>query len=329
VSAPPLSFVTVVFEEELPLLQLQARSMSLYLDPDAVEELVVIDNSTRGMPGRVHDAVLRGYGGLADAVRVLRPRDICRVPGTIGWRSQQVLKLSVAGRLTSERFVVLDAKNHFIDTAGAGLFVAPDGRGRVTAHSYERHALRPALEHVLVYLGLEPSDHVGCFTGTVTPFTFDAALVVSMMQDIERRSRRSFADEFVANALTEFFLYSGWLLSTGRSFEDVYDIHRAPWPAVWPGSGNQGGVDEAIARAVERGSAGFAVHRKALARLDARNAATLAAFWTEKRLFPSVERATGFITEFKRAYRRARFAKQVRELPHRARRVPRRWRGRV
>jgi hypothetical protein len=316
----PLSLVTVVFEEEVPLLQLQARSMARFLDPGAVDGIVVIDNSARGMPDRARAELLAGYGGLADAVRVLRPGDICRVPPTIGWRSQQVLKLSVAGRLATERFAVLDAKNHLIDTTDAGVFVAPDGRARATAHSYERHALRPMLEHVLTYLGLDPADHFGRFTGTITPFTFDTSLVVAMIRDLERRSGRSFADEFVANDLTEFFLYSGWLVAGGRSLEDVYDIQPTPWPAVWPASANCGGVEEAIDRAVERRSPGFAVHRKALARLDAGNAGRLAAFWAGRGLFPSVDEAERFIAGFGRSYRRARVAKQLRELPHRARR---------
>jgi hypothetical protein len=325
----PLTFVSVVFEEEYRLLELQARSMGMFLDPAAVAEIIVIDNSAGGMPGRVRADVVAGYDGLADAVRVLRPRDITRVPGTIGWRAQQVLKLSVAHRVSTARYVVLDAKNHLIDAAGAALFVAPDGRPRVTAHGYERHALRPMIEHVLKYLGLDPTEHVERFTATITPFTFDTSLVAAMLRDIERRSGRPFAEEFVANDLTEFFLYTGWLIAGGRSLDDVYDIHQAPWPVVWPGSANRGGVEDAIARADERRSPGFAVHRKALAHLDGENAKTVARFWTDKHLFSSVGEAERFIADHAHAYRRARVRKQVRELPHRARRVPRQMRERL
>lgn len=324
----PLTFVSVVFEGEYGLLELQARSMATYLDPDAVAGLVVIDNSARGMPAPVRADLLSAYGELANAVRVLRPHEICRVPGTIGWRAQQVLKLSVANHVSTDHFVVLDAKNHFIHAADSALFVASDGRARVTAHSYERHTLRPALEHVLTYLGIDPIAHLGRFTGTITPFTFDTTLVTSMLSDIEDRSGRPFADEFVANELTEFFLYTGWLLAGGRTFNDVFAVNQAPWPVVWPGSLDRGGVGEAIAHACERGSPGFGVHRKALARLDRRNAGALAAFWTGRALFPSADAAERFIAEFRRTYRRARVAKQVRELPHRARRVPRRLRER-
>src|SRR5262249_23294214 len=156
-------------------------------------------------------------------VRILRGGDICAVPGTIGWTAQQVLKLSVADQLSTEHYVVLDAKNHFIDRAGSSLFVASDGRARATVHGYKNHSLRPMFEHVLAYLGLDPNDYLERFTGTITPFTLDTALVRTMMQDIERSRGRPFADEFVANDLTEFFLYSGWLVANGRSLDQVYE----------------------------------------------------------------------------------------------------------
>jgi hypothetical protein len=322
----PLTFVSVVFEQEYGLLELQARSVRLFLDPNAIGEIIVIDNSARGMPAGVRSALLSEYGSVADAVRVLRSDDICAVPGAIGWTAQQVLKLSVADQLSTDHYVVLDAKNHFIDTASSSLFVAPDGRARTTAHGYENHSLRPMFEHVLTYMGLEPKDYVERFTGTITPFTFDTTLVRTMMRDVERRRGRPFADEFVANDLTEFFLYSGWLVANGRSLDDVYEFQRGPWPTIWPGSANGGGVDEAIRHAEERRSAGFAVHRRALARLDAHNSRTLAAFWTSKGLFATDADAEHFIAAFARAYRRGQFARQIRELPHRARRT---WRGKL
>ena len=211
----PLAFVTVVFESERLLLELQARSIAIFLVPELVAEIVVIDNSKCGLGVDARSRLLAEYGPLAPLVRFLRPADICDVPATTGWRSQQVFKLAVAGQLTSQRYVVLDAKNHFVAVPDLGYFEAPDGRARVNTYGYENHPLRPAFENVMKYLSLDPKAYLDRFTATVTPFVMDVPLVKAMMADIAQRGGTSFAKEFVANDLLEFFLYSGWIIHYG------------------------------------------------------------------------------------------------------------------
>jgi hypothetical protein len=326
-----LTFVSVVFEAEYSLLRLQARSMAAFLVRDLVAEIVVIDNSARGMPPATAAALLGEYGDLSPRVRVLRPRDICRFPGTTGWRSQQILKICTASHLTTERYVVLDAKNHFVSTVPPEFFEAPDGRPRAQAHSYEQHPHRPALEQALQYLGLDPADHVGRFTATVTPFVLDVGIVTSLIHGIERRSRRDFAREFIANDVTEFLLYGAWIVASGRSLDDVYQLHADSWPVVWPRSAHRAGVEEAIRLAGEAQAPVFTVHRKALGRLDAEACRSLAAYWTSRGLFPSTADAGRFLADVVREIDRARLRKRIRirELPHRAKDVPRRLRRKL
>lgn len=301
-AASSLSFVTVVFEAEFALLHLQARSMAVFVPRDLVREIVVIDNSARGMPADVRDGVMAGYGALAPLVRILRARDISRVPSTTGWRSQQVLKLCVAELLDGDRYVVLDAKNHFVRTLEPSFFTAADGRLRAVFYSYSTHTLRGDLEHVLRYLGLDPADHVEHFTATVTPFALDATVVTAMIRGIEERSGNDFAREFVANDLLEFFLYAGWIVAGGRSLEDVYDSDQVYCPIVWLDAAHLAGVQDAVRTAEERQTPLFAVHRRALAKLDRDSSAAIAEFWVRSRLFPSTEEAGRFIGDFQRAY---------------------------
>ena len=47
-----LSAVTVVFEAEVPLLELQARSMARHVPVDVFAAILVIDNTRRGLPDR-------------------------------------------------------------------------------------------------------------------------------------------------------------------------------------------------------------------------------------------------------------------------------------
>jgi hypothetical protein len=315
--------VTVVFEPEHLLLWLQARSMATFLPDDLVEEIVVVDNSSRSMSARVREHVMAEYGPLSAKVRILRPRDICSMPRMVGYRSQQVLKLCVANHVATEHFVILDAKNHFVATIERGLFEAPDGRARLGTNSYVSHRLRPRLEHALRYVGLNPGAYVQQFTTTVPPFVFVTAVVKSMIDDIERNSGRSFPREFDANALTEFFLYASWIVAHNGSLDDFYELQPASRPYIWAKAADLEGVERAIQAATDARSAVFAVHRLALSRLDAESAAALSDFWVSRGLFPTVGEAERFITEFSRAYQRAELHARLRDLPRKASGLPR------
>lgn len=320
-----LTFVIVGFAAEFPLLQLQARSMAAFVPEGLVREILVIDNSADGMPPRVAESLMNGYGRLSRLVRVVRPEDVCVVPPVRGWQSQQLLKLRAADLVTTDRYAVLDAKNHFVEPLRGDFFEAPDGRARVNVYSYEAHPLRPALERVLDYLGLDPADHVGRFTATVTPFVLDTGIVRAMMRDIECRSGRSFEQEFVARDLTEFFLYAGWIIADGRSLEDTYEFHQVFCPNVWWHSASLAGVRKAVRAARERQTPLFSVHRLALARLNRDSRSVLADFWADRGLFASHEEAHRFLMEF----RRAMYSEVLRELLHEAMWLPRRMMRRV
>lgn len=301
------------------LLRLQARSIALYLPESSVAEILVIDNSARGMNSSRRNLLLEDYGHLRSRVRILRPRDICEVPRTIGWRGQQVLKMAVAGLVTTDHYVLLDAKNHFVAPADPGFFLAPDGRARVNVYSYETHPLRPQFENVLRYLHLDPAEHVSHFTATVTPFVLQRSQVLSMMADIERRSGHSFAEEFVANDLLEFVLYSGSILAGGRKLEEVFDFHQVVCPVVWPRGANLENLTRLIAASDDARTPLFSLHRKALAALDEPSVVALAEFWAERGLFASPEQGVRYVQLFRKDFVTYERRRKVREAPHRLR----------
>lgn len=323
------TFVSVVYEAEYPLLELQARSMAVHLRADQVRDIFVIDNSAKGMPEALRRALLADYGPLARMVTIFRPEDICRAPGAVGWNAQQVLKLSIASRVRSRYFVVLDAKNHLIGPLPVGYFEAADGRLRVPSYSYETHPLRKNLEHVLGYLHLDPSPQVRRFTATVTPFALNTAVVTSMIADIERRSGRSFAREFLQNDLTEFFLYAGWIIAQGHELREFYDLDLPLAPTIWPRAAGVPGVIAATASADEGRSPFFAVHRRALAVLGAESARLLADFWAGRGLFPSPAAAREFLAGYARLHEREAKAQARRDLPRKLLAVPRKVRRKL
>jgi len=321
----PLTFVTPVFEAELALLHLQARSFAVHVPEDLAHEVVVLDNTRRGL--RSPRTLLDAYGPWASRVRILRPDDVCELPTVSGWRSQQVLKLAVAGLVETPRYVTLDAKNHLVASAPPSFFEAPDGRIRVRGYSYREHPLRPALARVLTYLGLDPAAHVDHFAATVTPFTLDTGVVRAMLADVEARSGRSFAREFVSQELTEFFLYAGWLVRRDGTIDGLYELTDAVNPVVWPRSATPDGVRSVIASAA--GSPIFGVHRDAVPLLDAEARDVLGGFWAERGLVPDRAAGVDLLVRLRHDHDRQRRRQQVRDLPPRALTLARRTRRSV
>lgn len=286
-----VDFVTVVFESELRLLDLQARSFQRYLRSDQVDQILVIDNCRRPLR---REPFLRSYGDHAAAVRFVRPEQLTTVKAT-GWQVQQVLKLAVADLVGTEHYVTLDAKDHFVAPVPDDYFVA-DGRAKVPAYSFAGHPLRPALERVLAYLGLDPSEYLEHFPATVTPFPLHTATVKDLREYITQRSGRRFAEEFVGQGLTEFFLYSGYRYLTGTADQLILLDHQAP--RIWKGGSTAEQVAATIAAATDPV---FSVHRRALAAMDATARGLVVDFWIERGLLSRAE-AAGFVRRFRREY---------------------------
>ncbi|MEW1835206.1 DUF6492 family protein [Microbacterium sp. NPDC079995] len=301
----PLTFVTVVFEAEVPLLELQARSMSRYLDPASVKDIVILDNCVLGLSGRSRRRLLREYGALQSRVRFVRTSELIDPGATGGWRSQQAAKLAIARRVQTTHYVVLDAKNHFTRAASASEFVDTAGRAFGRSHPYTSHPLRGSLVWTLTYLGAGASlaeQALGAFPPTATPFVFDTDTVRALMDDIERRSGLAFADEFERRKLLEFFLYAGWVETRGPGLAALRNNRSVPSPTVWPKAASVDGVRAAIAEHRREDAAVFAVHRQVLAAADPAARDRIAEAWTTFGLFPDAASADRFIRRFRRRY---------------------------
>jgi len=296
-----LAIVTVVFEAEYDLLELQARSFDAFLDGETVERIIVIDNSSSGMPSRRRRSLLRSYGRHAGQVDIRRNSDIALVPSTIGWKSQQVLKIRVADTVGTSAYVVLDAKNHLIRPTGRDVFVSGD-RPRANFYHYDTHPLRGTLETVLDYFVLDRPSHIARFTATATPFLLLSAACTALVADLEVREGTLFADLFVERGFTEFFLYSAWLESTGSVLDRLYDDSGIPNPVVWPKGRSRDGVAATLALAEQKQAHVLSIHRTALARMD-RDATTLIVdFWVRLGFFHSVGAARAFIRRYRARY---------------------------
>ena len=235
-----LSLVTLFFEAETSLLALQARSMTTFHAPGEFEQVIVIDNTRGGISHRTRRRLDREFGPWQERVRFVRPEEIVDLPPMPGWVAQQVLKLLVHRLVTSEHYVVLDAKNHWNQPTGRDTFVNADGRARGASHTYRGHALEARVAGVMRYLGVEPDSWLDGFPVTHTPVVLSPAVVAALVRGVEARSGRPFAVEFHRADLLEFPLYASWLIAEHGTLDGHIDGSTVRSTTIWPSMGPVG-----------------------------------------------------------------------------------------
>jgi Family of unknown function (DUF6492) len=289
------SFVTVVYEAEYSLLLVQARSMQLYCPIEIVEDIVVIDNSKTGISPSWKNRLLASYGQLATFVRFVNAQEIARVPqGVGGYWSQQLLKLMVSLIIHTERYIILDAKNHLVFPLARSFFEAPDGRARINFHSYEDHVLRYGLERVLTYLELEYTSYIDSFAMCATPFIMYTNISKELIKYFSERERRAFECIFIKRELFEFFLYIGYIIHRKVKLDELYLDGQGYCPTVCSPHRTEECLRE-ITLATEMQKPFFSLHSRAIARLSTKSRRAIANLWWNRRLFDSVNSANRFL----------------------------------
>jgi Family of unknown function (DUF6492) len=291
------TFVTVAHEEDWSVLGLQARSLHLYLPEDLVAEILVVDNSSAGAPAEFLEALLRDYGRLAARVRILSAQEVGDIPdGTEGWFSQQILKLMVSNEIATDRYIALDAKNHLVFPLRRSFLEIGD-KIPSWLTNYEKHTLRPYLEKSLRYFGVNPHDHVRAFLPAITPYTLPTAIVRDLIRVVVQREGKPFPAAFLEQRFSEFFLFAAFLRVLEKT-EEIYDFSGIPCSTIWDENAIRGARNlmHHIRRAQKNALPFFAVHRRAVPWLDDKSRRTIAEFWHQRGLFPSVADGVDWLT---------------------------------
>jgi hypothetical protein len=291
------TFVTVVFKTDYSLARLQARSLARYLSADFADEIYVIANQGLNGCDEWQQPMLRDYGPLVDKVRFLDAGHVATVPANItGWQSQQILKLMVARFVSSDRYVVLDAKNHLLFPLSSEFFENGE-KIRLPCIDYENHEMRQHLDNSLRYFGVCDHDIVRTFFPTTTPFVFPTRIVKDLLVHVTRRERLSFAAAFDSLGTTEFLLFGGFLRAQSGGIPHFYDMSGPHCPVIWPETAIHGyaAVKRVTARVEDKGLPFFTVHRYALPLLDDESKEAVAALWVRRQLFENIEDALVFV----------------------------------
>ena len=215
-----IDICTVVFDAELDVLKLQARSIELYCKDIGLKNIFVMVNDSSQV-----DPVW--YGAFADRVRVI-PRDKfgCAWSDN-GWVSQQVLKLLGAAMSDNAWCMIVDAKTLFVRPVDLDQMIVD---GRAATGNMPIYPVFDASRNITNQLfDIDLPAQLG--PGGV-PFFVEPRMVRDMIEEVERRTGQLFGNYFQQQGmLTEFILYSGYVWYRDQSFDNRYHPQSRILPA--------------------------------------------------------------------------------------------------
>jgi hypothetical protein len=219
-----IDLVTVVFQDELPVLKLQAASVARYCQNIGIRNIYVVVNDD---DNAIQHIDVDWWGELANRVMIL-PRSVFSTEFVDnGWVSQQVLKLLAASMSHNAWSMVLDAKTIFVRDVELAELIDPQGRAQVglmptfSVFEYARLIVNELFD-------INMTQQLG--PGGV-PFMLHNNTVRLMLGEISFLTDQSFPVWFQAHGrLTEFMLYSGYVQYKFGSFDKLYSdqLHFRP-----------------------------------------------------------------------------------------------------
>jgi len=215
-----IDIVTVVFEQEIPVLRAQAQSIALNCQRIGVRNIYVVLNDTETIAAQIDPS---WWGPLANNVLVIPRTAFSTAFVENGWVSQQVLKLMTAAMSYNTYSMILDAKTIFVRELDPDTVV--DATGRIQTGILPLYPVfAPAKKIVDKLFEMDLQRQVG--PGGV-PCIVHNDTVRMMIAEVTLRTRTSFPIWFQSQGvLTEFVLYSAFVQHLCGDIGVLYDQHN-------------------------------------------------------------------------------------------------------
>jgi len=211
-----IDIVTVVFDQELDVLRVQAQSIEIFAQNLGIKNIYVLVNDTDTVAKKIQP---HWWGACQHKVHVL-PRSVFSTDWIDnGWVSQQVLKLLASSLSYNIWSMVLDAKTLLVNPMQADMFVK--GSHQLTLGTAPvLEVFQPACQIASQLFGV-PITHVAQPSGV--PFFFHNQTVREMIVKIGQQTDQSFPTWFQQQGmLTEFVLYSAFIKYKYGDLNQVY-----------------------------------------------------------------------------------------------------------
>lgn len=211
-----IDICTVVFDAEIPTLKLQAQSIARYCNTIGIQTIYIVINS-EALADRIDKS---WWGVLAERVQLVPRNTFSTNWVDNGWVSQQVLKLLTASLSFNTWTMVLDAKTIFVRELT--LTDLLDSQQRPRVGELEIYPVFDASRNIVNQLfDINLTKQLG--PGGV-PFFVHNQTVRDMINVIELGQRVDFPTWFQEQGmLTEFILYSGYVISQDGTFDQLYN----------------------------------------------------------------------------------------------------------
>ena len=215
-----IDICTVVFDAELDVLKLQARSIELYCQHIGLKNIFVMVNDASPVDPA-------WYGSFADHVRVVPRSTFGCSWSDNGWVSQQVLKLLGAAQSNNAWCMIVDAKTLFVRPVELDQVLAD---GRAATGNMPIYPVFDASRNITNQLfGIDLPAQLG--PGGV-PFFVEPSLTRELIAEVEHRTGQLFGNYFQQQGmLTEFILYSGYVWYQDKTFDKRYHPQSRIIPA--------------------------------------------------------------------------------------------------
>ena len=220
-----MDFVSVVFDNkiEVDLLKLQLITFR-NVNIDIVNTLFILFNDNKYKLSKWLDDILECCPvNLRWKIQFIFPSDLVVLPkGEVyvsNWYSQQFTKLAVSKIISTKHYVVLDAKNHFINSITHETFFREDDKIKLYQETHNDDLLN-FYSNCFRYFGIDDIEkhnpfNSPCYIQTTTPFVFITNECKSMITYIEQKENTTFYDFFYNSCkYTEFFLYFAYICFT-------------------------------------------------------------------------------------------------------------------
>jgi hypothetical protein len=256
-----IDIVTVVFDEEIPVLRAQAQSIALYCKKIGIRNIYVVLNDEETVAAKIDPA---WWGEFASAVLVVPRSTFSTEFVQDGWVSQQVLKILAASMSYNTWSMVLDAKTIFVRELDPRDIT--DEQGRMCVGTQDIYPVfEPSRLIINQLYNIDLKQQLG--PGGV-PFFFQNDAVRLMIAETTFITGQSFPHWFQARGrITEFMLYAGYLQHRFKGFDTFYN-QRSSFGLVNVCHSEVAAWDQKIAQMKTMNPLTVSVHRRAWSQLD-------------------------------------------------------------
>ncbi|TKB46103.1 DUF6492 family protein [Thalassotalea mangrovi] len=228
-----ISLVSIVFGKELPLLQLQAKSIELHTKNLDISQIVVIVNDDFSDETYVLlKSVYQSFLTESCELLIISSEELLldsNIPPTRDWYTQQALKILISKHIKNENYLILDAKNHLIK----GLEYSDLFYGDKPITYMETNvALWGNYLNASGEIMQLVDQNVDSFISPATPYLMITKHALGLLEFLEREYDKNIAEVINGNKyVTEFLLYFSYLKKYDL-LESSYHIGN-PGDRIW------------------------------------------------------------------------------------------------